>query len=117
MSLAQACILRDDAKRLLREGPDPNYEVKLTKLANVQRHEHTFEALAREWHGVQKDRWTEVHANDVISSMERDLFPALSDLAMADIDEHLVLSTLQAVEARGAIETAHRLRQPVASDF
>ena len=117
VSLAQARIMRDDAKRLLREGRDPNYEAKLAKLANTQRHEHTFEALAREWHGVQKDRWTEVHADDVISSMERDLFPALGGLAMADIDEHLVLSTLQVVEARGAIETAHRLRQRIASVF
>ena len=115
VSLAQARIMRDDAKRLLREGRDPNYEAKLAKRANTQRHEHTFEALAREWHGVQQGRWTKVHADDVISSMERDLFSALGGLAMVDIDEHLVLSTLQAVEARGAIETAHRLRQRIAS--
>lgn len=117
VSLAEARILRDDAKRLLREGRDPGYEARLAKLANTQRHEHNFEALAREWHSVQKDRWSEVHAGDVISSMERDLFPVLGDLAMADIDEHLVLSTLQEVEARGAIETAHRLRQRIASIF
>ena len=99
VSLAEARIMRDEAKRLLREGRDPGYEAKLAKLANTQRHENTFEALAREWHGVQKDRWTEIHAGDVIGSMERDLFPTLGDLAMEDIDEHLVLSALQAVEA------------------
>ena len=99
VSLAEARIMRDDAKRLLREGRDPGYEAKLAKLANTQRHEHTFEALARDWHKLQEERWSAVHASDVISSMERDLFPALGGLAMADIDERLVLSTLQAVEA------------------
>ncbi len=117
VSLAEARIMRDEAKRLLRDGRDPSYEAKLAKLANTQRHEHTFEVLARDWHKLQEERWSAVHASDVISSMERDLFPALGGLAMADIDEHLVLSTLQAVEARGAIETAHRLRQRIASVF
>ena len=54
--LAQARIMRVDAKRLLREGRDPRCEAKLAKMANTQRHEHTFEGIAREWHALQKER-------------------------------------------------------------
>ncbi|MEO1968427.1 MAG: integrase arm-type DNA-binding domain-containing protein [Sphingomonadaceae bacterium] len=117
VSLAKARDMRDDAKRLLREGRDPAYETRKAKLANIERHEHTLETVAREWHELQKDRWTKVHANDVLTSLERDIFPMIGDLAISDIDEDIILTTLQAVENRGAIETAHRLRQRLNSVF
>lgn len=56
ISLAAAGQMRDDAKRLLREGRDPAYERKKAKLANIARHENTFERFAREWHELQKGR-------------------------------------------------------------
>ncbi len=47
----------------------------------------------------------------MITSMERDLFPTIGAFPVNEIDEGLPLSALRAVERRGAIETAHRLRQ------
>lgn len=117
ISLAAARQMRDDAKRLLREGRDPAYERKKAKLANVVRHEHTFERFARDWHNLQKDSWTKVHAEDVLTSLERDVFPIIGALAVTDIDEALVLAALKPVQDRGAIETSHRLRQRMSAIF
>ncbi len=117
IGLVAARQMRDDAKRLLREGRDPAYERKKARLANVARHENTFERFAREWHELQKDRWTKVHADDVLTSLERDVFPAIGSLAVTDIDEALVLAVLRPVQQRGAIETSHRLRQRMSAIF
>ena len=111
ISLRQARDLRDDARQALRQGRDPGIVSKQARLARRVGHENTFEQLAREWHENQKSQWKEVHASDVITSMERDLFPVIGALPVSDIDEQTMLGALRKVEARGAIETAHRLRQ------
>lgn len=117
VSLAAARQMRDDAKRMLREGRDPAYERKKQKLANVTRHEHTFERYGREWHALQKGTWTPVHAGDVLLSLEKDVFPVIGSMAITDIDEAMVLAVLKPVQQRGAIETSHRLRQRMSSIF
>lgn len=117
VSLAAAREMRDVAKRLLKQGRDPSYERKRERLANSAKHDHLFEAIAREWHELQKPRWKEVHANDVITSLERDIFPKLGQFAVADISKPMVLSVLRSVEDRGALETAKRLRQRLAAVF
>ena len=111
IALKRAREMRDDARRLLREGRDPRLELQRARHARKVGHENTFEMFARSWHEQQKDRWKPVHADDVITSMERDLFPTIGAFPVKDIDEGLMLAALREVERRGAIETAHRLRQ------
>lgn len=117
VSLKEARELRDSDKRLLRDGSDPCVEAKRTQLAARLSAADTFELLAREWHGKQKGRWKAVHANDVIESLERDVFPDLGPMPVTSIDAPLILATLKKVEERGAIETAHRLRQRISAIF
>lgn len=117
LGLATAREMRDDAKRLLRDGRDPAYERKKAKLNNIARHENTFERFAIEWHDLQKDRWSKVHAEDVLTSLKRDVFPVVGSIAVTDIDEALVLAVLKPVQQRGAIETSHRLRQRMSAIF
>ncbi len=117
IKITDARKLRDEAKQMLRDGRDPGYERKKAKLANFNRHEHTFEKYARQWHELQRGRWSKVHADDVLISLENDVFPQLGPIAVTDIHEPMVLATLRAVEERGAIETAHRLRQRMSSIF
>lgn len=117
MSLSDAREKRDAARRLIRDGLDPALEAKKLKLRSVISAANTFEALARDWHALQEPRWKPVHAEDVIGSLERDVFPSLGKLPIVEIDAAMTLAVLQAVERRGAIETAHRLRQRVSSVF
>jgi integrase len=108
MSLKQARAARDDAKRILRDGGDPRVRRRAFTAADPG---DSFEVHARAWHANQKGRWSEVHSTDVITSMERDLFPELGAMAVGAVDQLTFLAVLRKVEGRGAIETAHRLRQ------
>lgn len=111
ISLKVARARREEVRLMLREGRDPKLEARRLKLVGEASRAHTFEKVAREWHRVQAPRWKAVHADDVITSIERDLFPHIGDYPLAQIDEPLMLAVLKKVEDRGAIETARRLRQ------
>lgn len=114
VSLAQAREARDAAKAVLREGLDP---------AVIRRHEQqalqtdTFENIAREWHERTKDKWKGTHAYDVIHSLERDVFPHLGKVPIKKITPPDVLTVLRMIEDRGAVETAHRVRQRMSAVF
>lgn len=117
VSLAEAREKRNDARKLLREGRDPRVSAKRAKLVGDNGTFQTFEQAAREWHTVQKPRWKPVHADDVITSLERDIFPHLGTMPMGVIDKPLLLSVLKKIEARGSIETARRVKQRVAAIY
>lgn len=108
---------REDAKEKLRLGQDPALMRKL-ELANSRlRAENTFEVVARDWHVTNKSKWSKVHANDVLASLERDIFPDLGALPIATITPPLMLAVLRKIEARPAIETARRVRQRCSAVF
>jgi hypothetical protein len=116
-SLADARALRDAAKKALREGRDPSIERKQEKAARTIGASHTFEACARAWHALNSPRWTEVHKGNVLTSLERDLFPVIGSMPVKDVTEAILLDALRRVEKRGAIETASRLRQRASDIF
>nr|WP_313958558.1 Arm DNA-binding domain-containing protein [Novosphingobium sp. 9] len=80
VKLSEARDKRDDARRQIREHINPagarrraqeakeQEKAELAKLIN-------FETAARDWFALQAPRWAPVHANDVITSLERDVFP------------------------------------------
>lgn len=117
VSLADARQAREDAKALLRAGKDPAAVKKLDKIIGRQKVADTFELIAREWHELQKPNWVPRHADDVLRSFEEDVFPALGALQINDIDAPTVLGVLRLVEARGAKETARRIRQRISAVF
>lgn len=117
VSLVDARQARDDAKRLLREGVDPAVEKRQRIAGAVDASDDTFEKIAREWHGVKKSQWDEVHADDVITSLENLVFPTIGSLPIRSIKEPLVLSVLRDIEARPAVETARRVRQRISAVF
>ena len=78
---------------------------------------NTFEFVARRWHTLRKPNWSTVHGADVIESLENDIFPLIGDLPIRLVVAPKLLDVLNKVEERGAIETAHRLRQRVSSIF
>lgn len=77
----------------------------------------TFEQCARSWHQLHTPHWSTAHAGDVIASLERDVFPAIGAMPIAEISAPDVLSAIRAVEARGNGQTARRLRQRCSAVF
>lgn len=100
------------ARDALRAGRDPREE--RAARAEVDR---SFEAVARAWHAHWRSSWTEIHAGDVIRSLERDVFPAIGAIDVDDIGVADIRDVLKAVEARDAIETSKRLRQRISKVF
>jgi integrase len=117
VGLADAREAATNAKRLLREGRDPAVEKRLRRLGVITGGRTTFEAIAREWHELNKGHWVEVHANDVLHSLERDVFPDLGATPIKDITPINVLSVLRKIEDRSAVETARRIRQRLSAVF
>ena len=108
VSLAEARRARDVAKLQKSEGVDPVQARKLNKLKGEREGNETFKAVALEWHAKQVDGWSPGHAHRTLRQLERDLFPWLADRPMVDIEPMELLSVLQKVEERGAVETADR---------
>lgn len=117
VSLKEARDRKVDARRLLADGRDPGLEAKKASFVRAMSASNTFEAVARSWFSLQEERWTPVHAGDVISSFEKDVFPWVGTLPIAELDEPIVLFVLRKIEKRGAIETAHRVRQRMSAVF
>jgi integrase len=122
LSIKEARDRRDAARAQLREQIDPSGARARAKVAKEQAHAETvrqltFEEAARRWHDLQKGRWAPVHAADVITSLERDVFPVMGATAVGEVKAPLVLKALRAVENRGSIETAKRLRQRISGVY
>ncbi len=108
ITLRQAREQRDNAKRRLRNGIDPGFKTVGGE---------SFEAIAREWHTRNADAWTPDHAEKVLTRLEKNVFPWMGGHHISDISAPLLLQTLRRIEARGAIETAHRVLSIVGRVF
>lgn len=118
VKLSEARERRDEVRRQLREGQDPSGARKRAEDERAAARAAaaqllTFEQAARQWWDMQRGRWAPVHAADVITSLERDVFPSLGARPLVAIKAPDVLATLREVENRGSIETARRLRQRI----
>ena len=117
ISLVEARLKRDEAKRQLFEGLDPGIEKRKNKqVANINA-SNSFETVSKDWWNNQKGRWSEVHAGRVWNSLEVDVFPQLGALPVTQIDTVEVLSVIRKVEQRGALDVASRVLQRCASVF
>ncbi len=117
VTLAKARERRGIARQQLADGIDPGVVKKAQKVARVLSAEDTFEAVAREFHGVKKVGWSDSYADKWIGRMEKDLFPPLGRMKLTDITAPMLLAYLRKVEKRGAKETAHTLRQNAGQVF
>ncbi len=117
VSLREARSMRDNAKDMLRQGIDPAKAGKLAPVLAAAREEDSFESVAREWYELRKDLWRPRHSHDVIHSLERDVFPLIGSLPPGQINARVVLHVLKQIEDRGAVETAHRIRQRMSDIF
>ncbi len=111
ISLKEAREKHEDLRRLLARDIDP-MEVKKQKKAEVQAEvENTFEFVAREWFVKNKSVWTARHADTIISRLQNNIFPWLGAAEISAISAPMLLEALRRIEERGALETAHRVKQ------
>lgn len=110
ISLADARQQRDEAKKQLAHGIDPGAFRKAQKMTGQTQTENSFEVIAREWHSRQTPSWSPNHATKILRSLEQNVFPWLGALPINEIKAPELLTILRRIEARGAMDTAHRMR-------
>ncbi len=117
VSLSEARERRDEARRMIRDGVDPQVHKKQRRAETHTRERNTFEQAARRWHDGQKPHWAPRYGQQLLDRFENDMFPTLGALPVTAITVPLLLGALRAIEERGATETAHRIRQHVSDIF
>ncbi len=109
--LKEAREKHEDLRRLLAQGIDPIEYRRQAKAQSLSETTNSFETVAREWFLKNKHVWTEKHAQTIISRLENNIFPWLGGMATSSITAPMLLESLRRIEDRGAIETAHRVKQ------
>lgn len=117
MPLTEAREARDRAKKLLREGIDPKVDRKQKAAVAAIANGNTFEAIGRLWHKHQENILMPRYAKAVLDRLEADVFPAVGRLPITAITPALMLAVIRTIEARGAMDMAHRVRQHVSAIF
>lgn len=108
IGLADARDRREAARRLVARGIDPGKQRRARREARAKARQDSFEVIGREW--AQRQRWTERHRDRVLARLKNDIFPQIGSDAITAIDAPQILAALRRVEARGAVDTAHRER-------
>lgn len=111
VSLSLARQRRDDARKLLANDVDPGVVKQQSKRAGKENAANSFEAIAREWFAKFSPQWAPSHADKIISRLENDVFPWIGNKPIADITPPQLLAVIRRTESRGALDTAHRVKQ------
>jgi integrase len=117
VSLKEVRDRREDARKLLVEGIDPGEQRKDNKAERLLRSTNSFEAVTLEWCEKKSAIWVPAYADRLLRRFERDIFPAFGKKPIAEIKPPELLATIRKIEARGAIETAHRALQDCGQVF
>ena len=116
MTLKDARARREEAKAQLAAGIDPSAhkkEAKAAAAAEATDLANTFEAVARDWFSKKRTAWTEGHQKKILSRLENQLFPYIGGRSISSLETADYMAAVQKAEARGALETAHRLLNSV----
>jgi integrase len=117
VSLKAARKVCDHAKDQLEQGIDPSKFKKAKKIEQFQDQANNLDAIAREWHQQQAQKWSASYTEKVLRAIERDLLPYVGTLPLDQISPPQLLTVLRRVESRGAAESAHRLKQMTGQIF
>lgn len=130
VSLALARQRRKEAREQVAAGVDPSAARKAEKAAKAKAEAvtriieaglpapGTFEAVARDWVvTVHQAKVSESHSERTLTRFENDVFPWIGKRPLGEIEPPELLTVLRRIEARGAIETAHRTKDACGQVF
>lgn len=129
-SLKAARVKRDEARTAMAHGADLSVQRKLEKADRARKRQTqeleaaglpgpgTFEFVAREWLEVRhRPAVSEGHAKTTQTRLEKMVFPWLGRRPIGEIEPPELLDCLRRIEARGALETTHRVKDACSQVF
>lgn len=111
LTLKAARERRASALELLAHGQDPIEIARLAKAEAANTRANTFVVMAQEWHAACALKWSPGHAATVWRNLELHVLPVLGGRPLAELKTRDLMQPLKAVEKRGTLELAGRLRQ------
>lgn len=108
VGLKDARERRDTARKQLADGIDPSLNRKAQKSLRQIQVANSFETVSREWYEKHAPNWVASHGDRIIRRLERDIFPFIGKRPIGEIAASELLDVVRRIEARGALETAHR---------
>lgn len=112
VGLKEARRRRDQAKEHLAHGRDPSEVRKKARQAAIARRlrwQNSFEAVAREWFSSYSPTLSERHTKQLRRYLEKFFFPAFGGKGVSAVEPADILGVARREEARGRVETAHKL--------
>lgn len=112
VSLSDARQRRDEARRLLAQGIDPNAKKQAEVKALKAKRDNTrsFRTVAKAWFST-KTKWSDDYGDAVWKRLETYVFPVIGDKDVAELDTGDLLVPVKKVEALGYLEVAMRIQQ------
>ncbi|WP_129939980.1 tyrosine-type recombinase/integrase [Escherichia coli] len=112
VSLSDARQRRDEARRLLAQGIDPNAKKQAEVKALKAKRDNTrsFRTVAKAWFAT-KTKWSDDYGDAVWKRLETYVFPVIGDKDVAELDTGDLLVPVKKVEALGYLEVAMRIQQ------
>ena len=110
ISLKQARLKRDDARRLLADGEDPAERKREAKLAKIVAIENSFEAVANELIAKLEAEGKSKTTIKKLRWLLTKLSPSLGARPISEILPQELLAVLRETESKGQYESARRLR-------
>lgn len=108
LALKAARVARDEVRQQVAAGIDPVAARRQEKYGGIRG--HGFAQVAQEWYAKQAPSWSRRHQQRVKQYIERELAP-LATVPVGQLTPVLLLQALNAIEARGTLDTAHRVKQ------
>ncbi|EEP9256668.1 integrase arm-type DNA-binding domain-containing protein [Salmonella enterica] len=112
VSLSDARQRRDEARRLLAQGIDPNAkkQAEVKELKAKRDNTRSFRTVAKAWFAT-KTKWSDDYGDAVWKRLETYVFPVIGDKDVAELDTGDLLVPVKKVEALGYLEVAMRIQQ------
>lgn len=119
VSLSDARLRRDDARKLLAQNPpiDPSDVKKAQRQSVYSNQANSFELIAREWAESYFVNKSVSHKERTVRRLEVYIFPWLGNKPISEITAPEVLAAVKRPQNQSKLETAHRALQATGQVF
>ena len=117
ISLLQARERRDEARKLVANGIDPSQHRKEVKTARNEAQANSFKQVSEEWYAHWQQDKHGRHAVYVMRRLEADVFPAIGNRAISQIQAPEIVAVIKNIAGRDALDIAKRCHQTINQIF
>ena len=113
VTLKEARIKRDEARKLLLKNIDPSEYKKEQRQQAILNESNRFSVYAEKWWNHQKGTWSIAHANKLFRRLKDNCFEYLDNQPIDQLKTKDILYVIKKIEQRGALDVASRVLQDI----